>query len=271
MNLDFSSSSEFSIAYDGADLTDHTISVRDLAPVLLAADVLFQRANYLLNRNDVAVALSVRAQRPGSFEISFVADVLQAMTLASGSHLVSSAANLQRLLFGGSTLGLLTLIKRLRGRSPEVTYSFEDSKDTLDGTIEIEAEGLRFGSMLEADKLKLSIPAETLALFENRDIRKAISDLVSPLKRDGIDRMVVRDGAEILETVSEDDLPSFVTSSVGEDVVESIIPRQLLRVISPHFGERSRQWKLHDGAKVNRYTILDERCGVDPIWWTPED
>ena len=186
MNQDTSTSSEFVIAYEGDDLVENSMSIRDLTPALLGVDELFQKANLLVNGNDASASLRIRVPQPGSFEILFVLSVLlREMTMVVGSDYITAAVNLQRLLFGGASPGLFTLIKQLKGALPTVI-------EASDGNVTIEADRIRLDEIGEAEGFRMSVPTRVFELYADRDIRKAASNIFSPLRRDGIDRMVIR-------------------------------------------------------------------------------
>lgn len=246
----YSSSSEFIVAYEGDPLSDNAMSVRDLAPALLAMDELFQRSNGLLNANATSASLKVRAHHQGSFEIDFALDVSPLFAAMFGGDYLASATNILRLLFGGSTPGLFTLIKKLRGRSHSVTDSSSDS-------LVIEADWIRAEGIGEAENFRMVVPPSVIRLSEDSNIRRAAFNILSPLQRDGIDQMVVRDKNEELERIIEDDVPSFVVPSQG-NILGEAVTRQFLVIDTTRLSARSRQWRFFDGNKINSYSMRDE-------------
>ena len=256
MNQHDTSSSEFIVGYDGQGLSDNTIRVRDLAPALLAMDDLFQRANLVLNANTTTASLDIQAHRPGSFEIEFVLGVIPLSAAVLGGAYLTSAVNVLRLLFGSSTPGLFTLIKVLRGRSPTATGNSGDN-------LIVQADRVLLEGIGEAENLRIVVPPSVFQLFQDPDIRKAAFNVLSPLQQDGIDEMVVREGDDELEKVTEDDVPSFVVPS-PEGLLGESINRQFLVVDTTRLSKRSRQWRFYDGNKINSYTMRDERF-IDSI------
>lgn len=81
--------------------------------------------------------------------------------------------------------------------------------------------------------------------------------------RDGVERLAVKAGQNELEYIGKQDLPSFGPFPEENDVVVTIIPRQWLKVVSPHLGEQNGRWKFHDGNKVNWYAIRDQSFDTD--------
>ena len=242
-----STTTAFSIVYEGEGLSDNAMSVRDLAHSLLAVDDTFRRANTLLNGDNVSLTLDVRPPKPGSFEVELVLSMAQTIF---GSDYSTYARNLLHLLFGSQIPGLFQLLKRLRGRNPEV------SDRNLDN-VTIEADWIQWDGVGEAENFRMVIPANVFRLHQDRNTRKSASDFLVPLRQTGIDRISVREGYEELDTFSKSDIPSFSeipqTGNAGESVT-----RQLLGIVTTRFSGRSRRWQFNDGNKNNWYTMQDE-------------
>ena len=70
------------LAYDGDALRNGSMDVRDLAPALLAAGELCEKANDVLNDGRAKVSVRVRSDfKTGSFELSL--DVVQTLIEAT--------------------------------------------------------------------------------------------------------------------------------------------------------------------------------------------
>ena len=246
-----STTSTFSIIYDGESLSDNAINARDAANSIIAIDDLFQRSNRLLNGDNVEVTLYTRPLRPGSFGLEFVIAVIPMATIFLGSDYITPATNLLHLIFGSQTPGLFQLLKRLRGRTPEVIEHSPDS-------VTIEADWINFDGVVEAENFRMVIPTKVHRLSQDRDVRRAASDTLTPLRRNGIDKITVREGSEDLETFVESDIPSFSEiPQVGES--KEFVTRQILTIVTTQFSERSRQWRFNDGNKNNSYTVMDDQ------------
>ena len=242
-----STTSTFSIIYDGEDQSDNTINLRDLADSMLAIDDLFGRANRLLNRDNASVTLNARPPRAGSFEIELVLSTTQSLL---GSDYITSARNLLYLLFGSEIPSLFQLLKRLQGRTPKVT-------DISPNSVTIEADWISLYDVGEAENIRVVIPPEVFRLSQNKNIIKAASEALMPLQRKSVNRITVREGTEELDTFVESDVSSFSEiPQVGESI-ESVT-RQTLTIVTTQFSELSRQWRFNDGNKVNSYTVMDD-------------
>ena len=244
------SASEFTLAYDGDGLADHTMNTQDVVLALSAADDLIRWSNAIVNPNIATSSLRIRTHRPGSFEVEFLLSIVPVFAAGFGGDQLAYATNLLRLLFGSSAPGLFTLLKRLRGRTPTVTESSE-------GNLIVEAGQIRLGDLLEAEDFRAEIPVEVFRLLQDTNVRRAASNLISPLQRDGIDHMHVREGAEELESFTSDDVQSFIVPAEG-NVLGPTISNQFLKIDTSRFNSRSRQWRFHDGNRINSYRMLDD-------------
>ena len=252
-----SSSTEFTVAYNGNALSGHRMDAHELGTALLALEDLFDRANLLLNGEGTSIELEVRATPAGSFEIDlYLAQVyhLAAPLLTSG--MIVSAAALKNLVVGGD--GLITLIKRLGGKRPN---SVSDENSGRQVTLEVE--GLRTDG-LSVDYLRLDAPSEVWRLFQDKRITNAAADVVSPLFKDGIDRVAFRQGAQELESVEKDEAPYFRLPD-GTEIEEFIVPRQELVVVAPYLGTGSSKWRLRDHHSVKWYAMKDEPFHEDVV------
>ena len=251
--------SEFAVSYEGSAIADNTMEVRDLAPSLLALGQAFDRANSLLNGDRASIALSIRATRPGSFEIALVLEqLLQGASDVLTGDLFTSAANLTEIVVGGPVvgLGLFSVLKRLRGKKPRITESSDQR------------------ILFEAENIRLQIPTEVARLYSDRPLRDQIEAVVRPLLKEGIDSIVFRRGQEELESVQSNEANSFRSGDEGAAVTEYLIPSQRLQIASLNFSKAGK-WKLSDGANVHWYAMEDqdftkaiqqgERFGKDDI------
>lgn len=236
------STAEFGLAYDGPALTENTMDVRDLAPSLLALGELFTRANELLNRESVSVSLKVRATRPGSFEILLVlTQAYQTATQFLTPEMVTTAISLKSLLIGN--VGLFDVIKRLRGRTAVVAAERPDAV------------------VLTVDNLSLEIPTEVFRLYRDSTAKRLLAAVAGPLLRQGIERIVFKEGDNEVESITKEDAPSFtaaVTVTADDGVLTQNTSTVALKLISPNFDTKKSKWRFHDGDAVKWYGLADE-------------
>lgn len=237
------SMAEFGIRYEGGALADNLMDVRDLAPALLALGQLFDRSNELLNGRTASVSLNIRATRSGSFDLllqlSQIADVAVDM-LTSG--IVTAAVNLQGIVVGGGMamsggLTVFKVYKLLKGRK-----ATEIGRET-DHVI------------LEIDKLRLTVPNEVFTVYQDRNARSRARAFIDPLLRPGIDRVVIHERGKQVDSIETADAEFFDLLDDDAEVNEIVIPRQVLRLVSPHFV--GGKWRFNDGTNTNWYAITD--------------
>ena len=110
--------------YDGPALASHEMDVRSLAPALLALSDIFEEANAILNGDRARVSVNVKGSfKTGcfGFDLSVSQSVMQSLLNLASSQSVQSAADIASILgfCGGSGMGLLRVIKWIRGRKIE--------------------------------------------------------------------------------------------------------------------------------------------------------
>ena len=232
---------EIVVAYEGPAVAEHRMPVRDLAPALLALEQAFVRTNALLNGSGASVSLEIRAPRQGSFEIVvLVTQLLDGGSNSLSADFISSAVSIKELLVGGAgATSLIHILKRLRGRRPDLIIREQDSVT------------------LEAEKLRLSMPARTFELLVDKLLRGQIEEVLRPVTTDGIDRVIFREASEDLETVEKGDVPYFqVEVNEEEHMTRTIISDYVLKPATVRFATGGT-WRLSDGDHTQSYAIKD--------------
>ena len=237
------SQTTFSIAYDGPALRDGTMDVRELAPALLAVGQLFDASNSVLNGADIRVAVNVKATDEGSFEVflEIVQTVPQIiLEFIKGEH-VTTALRLRELVLigGGTTLGLLALVRRLRGKTPARLERV--STDHVRITLEDES---------------FEVPIELLRLYRDTAVRTALENLIDPLKQEGIDTFRTSNGDDS-QTVTDDEVRFFQSPAIESNVIIEETTRAAFSVVSVTFKEGNK-WRLNDGNSDITVSINDD-------------
>lgn len=248
------------IAYDGTAIAGGIMDVRDLAPALLAMGQACKVANRMLNADAVEATTYVRSDmRAGSFEVTLelvlgAPNVVQAAltTLAENRDAISDAKQLLETLglVGGGAFGLFQLIRKLKGKKPEIVEVVEGPpaqqghvRLTIDGTV-------------------IDVPATVVALAENADARRAVEDVVRPLEKAGIDSFEARPVGKPREQLATKSDAYLFKAPMDSDVINGEILADsetvtVLGVIRPHF-EKGHRWGLHDGQATRGYEMRDD-------------
>lgn len=242
------SHAEFILTYDGPALENHEMNVRDLAPAMLAVGEAFEGLNALLNGKSAQLAVNVRAHQPGCFKVAFdIVQVAKDLTPVLTGPGIVAANNLLQLMIGVGTVtgattgGLIWLIRKLKGRTPE------------------RIEKLKPGMFrLFIDDEVFEVPVELLEAYQDLRIRKAVEGFVAkPLRKPGISEVVLEDGTRI-ERVHETDAEYFTAPEPASDVVVDDTRRAAFTIRDLSFDEDGF-WRLFDGSNPVKVKIDDQR------------
>ena len=252
MTTGTSSSSSFTLSYDGPGLAEHSISVRQLGPALVALVVLFDRANYLVYGGGTTVDIKASAVRPGSFDVPIIVELVRLATPMLASPVVVSALNLRQIMVSS-----ITLLKLLKGRIPGTEIASSQNIPNEFESFDMAMDGLEISATASPETMQSVLPL-ALELARDRSYRNSLRKVAEPLRRDGITRVTFKEGERELEFLEEDDL-SFLENTLGSvDEDDNVIPRQMLKLVSPHFGNNKGRWKLEFGGKIHWFAIKDE-------------
>lgn len=237
------------VAYDGPALADGRMDVRDLAPALVAISELCDESFRLLNGEGQRVRVEVQADfRGGSFAVGLevVGFWNQFVDMFSGRD-ASAVSNLLQILgFLGvpSAIGLLQLVRILKGKRPETVIRLESS------TVRIAL----------GDE-SITIREDVLKLYADLKVRNALSEVIAPLGKDGIDVFETRDehNAPVVR-VTKDEVSFFAPPAILEEDEEVLIDRteeRAFEVVGLTFKDDNK-WRLSDGEAIVYAAIEDK-------------
>lgn len=226
---------QLDISYDGDSLRDGSMNVRDLAPSMLGIGSLFDSANRVLNGNETEVNVNVKATSAGSFHILYDVMLSQGSSMTL-SDILATAVDMKELIFAGS-IAIFTAVKLLKGKSPKV----EKINESL--------------FKLTIDKQTYEVPLEWVKLYQDLNTRRAIQDIVKPVKTIGIDKFEVRENKAILQSVTKEEVNAFDVPEIKEPLLDDI-SQKAFSVISLAF-EEDYKWRLTDGETKYSVTMKD--------------
>ncbi len=266
-----SSTLHFSIKYDGPALATHQMDVRELAPALIALSSLLEEANRAVFPSTSEVRVNVRGNfKGGSFGVDFVALQSikdQIISILSGPEATASA-NLFGILAGlgliGSAgrVGLISLIKFLRGRKPS-SIRIDGDKTVFE---------IRTTEQVETFEVDLIAGK----LYQSRIVRQSLAKVIKPLETEGIDFFACgRDGATEAVVTKEEAAYFAIAASDADVVSDTLSERTLLQIESAVFKDGNK-WRFSDGSNsffaevgdeqfIERINSGDERFGKGDV------
>lgn len=241
------SHAEFILTYDGPAMATHEMNVRDLAPAMLAVGDAFEGLNALFNGKSAQLAVNVRAHQPGCFKVAFdIVQMAKDVTPYLTGTGITAANNLLTLLIGGGTViggttaGLIWLIRKLKGKNPE--------------RIERLTPGL---FRLFIDDQTFEIPVDLLQAYQDLRVRRAVEGFVAkPLRKVGITHVIIEDGTHS-ERVEKEEADYFIAPEPDSDVVIDDTRRAAFTIRDLSFDEDG-YWRLFDGSSPVKVRIEDE-------------
>jgi hypothetical protein len=232
---------EFALAYDGPALQDGRMAVRDLAPALIALGDLFNEANIIAFPDAPPVSLEIRAFQEGSFEVVLHLSPSDIVTVFSTQTAVA-AATLVTLVMGARA-GVLAVIRRLHKHKVAAREELTSGVTRLtldDGTV-------------------LETPTSVVLIVQRESARRYARQVLSPLKKEGIDRFKV-------ELPRTDEPPLIITDEDAEAFDEGLADTALLDQelemvlsIATVSFPKGNKWRLSDGVRTFWARIDDDQ------------
>lgn len=233
---------EFKISYDGSALKNHEMNVSELGSALLSIGELLTTANYVVNGEMTKVSVRVKAHEAGSFEIAMVLELLKEAGEFLSSDFVTSVLNLKELLFmgGAGVYGLVSLIKKTKGKKPEKIEKNKDCTYTL--TIE---------------NVTYTVSDNLFKLYSSRPTRAALEKVIEPVSKDGISKFSVKDGDTETVSVEKKEREYFELPEPEDTKIIDEVRKGAYSIISLAFKEDNK-WRLSDGQTTYSVAVKDE-------------
>lgn len=213
------SSTNLEIVFEGSAVQAGTINARLLADALTGCSDVFTRANQILNGEASEAVVLVQSDfKRGSFvvDVQFVQDVVEHARQLITAHPFLSAGSLAGIIGFISKNkeavkdSLIELYKWLKGKKPD--------KVTPVGNNNFE---ITFGQN------KKTVIAPVFNMYGDSAIRAALEKMTSPLRREAIDRISVKQDGTEQTSIEKSEATYFETD-----------PLQLESESSPNEGER---------------------------------
>jgi hypothetical protein len=100
------------------------------------------------------------------------------------------------------------------------------------------------------------VPLELLKLYQDTVTRRAIAEVVSPVKEEGIDRFTIRDNNRAVLDVTKDDLYAYEAPESQELLLDET-RRHAFSIVSLAFKEDNK-WRLTDGQNTFNVSMKDD-------------
>ena len=240
-----------SIAYNGKKMSQGTMDVFELAPILEAMGKICVEAHKTINHGSNK-KVSVHVDSNFKAEC-FLIDLLVNLPTEQLPALLSEVGpeNIELILknigFKQARVSLLKFIKWLKNREIKNTTP-------RDNIVEIEAQ----------DEEKKDIPRQVWSLYENVKIREYLLILLSLLEQDEVDNFEVRESngpdSKVITSITKDELIYFSVAPKEEEIEES---RKdiVLQVDMPHITMTEKKWQFStigdDGGRKIIASIKD--------------
>ena len=240
-------SASFRVTYDGKALENSEMDARNLAPALLAIGDLLENSTRVLYGKEIKASVNVKGGfKTGSFgiEFSLATSVLVALRDLFSSDAASATANALQipgavgLLAWHGKKSLLSVLKWLKNRPIRKV-------ELLDKT-----------AMVHVDNESIEIELEVLKLLRDLSVRDSVERMLHPLNADGVDVFATGTDADIVETISYEEVAWFKSPAAEDTLLIDEVRKMAFSIVSLAFKEDNK-WRLHDGASTIRTSISD--------------
>jgi hypothetical protein len=218
------------------------MDVRELAPALIALSNMLEEASKVVFPNSGNVKVNIQGNfKGGSFGVDLIAVQTitdQIVSLLSGPE-AAAFSNLKTILealglIGCTGCGLVGLMKWLRGRKPSA--------------IRTEGDQIIFEITEQSTVESFAVDLVTGKLYQSRVVRRALSNVVKPLAREGIDIFASGRSGQTSEVIQKEDAVWFEMSDSDSDIVSDTISEHVLLQIDSAVFKDDNKWRFNDGS-----------------------
>lgn len=250
------SKERFRIAYDGEAVREGVIDAKDLASALLAIGDLCERANFILNGEEVSVSIQVRAEfQSGSFEIllELWQNIPDAVRTAFLDEIIVNAREI--LIYLGligisldtpAIKSLLAVLKWLKGGVPKISKGKAGQKIFMIG------------------KNSITVHNKTYLLYDDPFVRRGLEKIVEPLKKPGIDRLEFREDQKVVEQLTKEDTEYLKLPEEPEEITKESETERTVEIVSAQFRE-DLKWRFINGNKVTFTATMEDQDFLDRL------
>ncbi|MCC7138151.1 MAG: hypothetical protein IT460_06940 [Planctomycetes bacterium] len=235
------------VRYEGPALNAGWMRLADFGPALTGLGAAVDESCRLLSVPDSKLVVGIAPEfRRGSFEFPVV---LATLALVSDPSLLSALDHARQIVkaFFGEELGLLDILRRVRGKKPDKVELLPDG-----------------GANLVINGSNNIIVGPVFQLATNRAVVHGVGSFLKPLAEDGIDRVTTEgpDGAALVAIAKDEaaDIRAASDRALFPARTESVSRDTVVELVRPSLDHDRRTWEVREvgAAHVLRAKMEDE-------------
>ncbi len=238
------SEDHFRIVYEGSAVEDGEMDVAQLAPSLLALGKLLEAVDASVSGDIGRVRVKVRSDvRRGSFDVGIALDfahTVKEWLLSPSGVVVASLATITGITLKDPFVGLLSLVRWLRGRKIKTKVVIEDGQVRIETT--------------DGDFIVVTPPVARLV--DDPAVRQQLERFTEPLREEGLDAISFRPSSGAGERIEATEATHFTATDRAEPTSQSRF--EATYQIKRLYFERGKKWRLSNGAQTILTEIEDE-------------
>lgn len=256
------SKTDFRIAFNGPELSAHTMDVRDLAPSLLAFSEILVEANRLINGEESRLEMRITPNiKEKCFDIGL--EIIQRWELIKNllgdSNILAAKELLEWLILhkeiagvvgSGSGLSLLGIYKKLKKKKPIAIIRFNDENGNPLYRYQYE------------DSDDVILDEKLHRLYQSQKIRRFLERFLAPLlRKDGIEELIAYKSDKssgVIITKTEAQEIDFEIPEPDEPPISEGEPTEvILRPYSPVYDQKVDKMRFWLGNKHHYMNVSE--------------